>query len=106
VLVNLSKEKRLNLPIKKLSLIEKSVGLIKFKNTGVFFLTRFGVHTFLLKEEIEVIILDKNNKVKLIKFLKPNRIFAWNPIFSKVLELPKGSVKILNLKLGDILKFN
>ncbi len=106
MLTNLSQKKTLELSIRRLNELEKLVGLIKFKNTGVFFTTRFGVHSFFLKETIEVIILDNNNAVKLIKSLNPNRIFIWNPLFTKVLELPKGSIKVLNLKLGDILKFN
>ena len=106
MLINLSNKKTLELRIKRLNELEKFVGLIKFKDTGLLFETRFGIHSFFLKELIEVIILDEKNIVKKIKFLKPNRIFIWNPLLTKVLELPKGSIQTLNLKLGDILKIN
>ncbi len=106
MLINISTKKTANIPIRKLNELEKLVGMIKFKNCGIFFTTRFGIHSFFLKETIEVIILDKNNQVKLIKLLKPNRIFIWNPVFTKVLELPKGSIETLNLNLGNIIKYN
>jgi uncharacterized membrane protein (UPF0127 family) len=95
----------LNIKIRKLENIDKLLGVIKYKDAGVFFNTRLGIHTFFVKTNLDLVILDKKKVVCLKKNLKPNRIFLWNPKFSKVLELPAGSIDNLNLKLGNILKF-
>ena len=39
--------------------------------------------------------------IKLKSDLKPNRIFLWNPIYIKVIELPAGEIKKRNIKIGD-----
>lgn len=85
------------------SLYSKTIGLIGKKNIKpVFFTTRFGIHTFGVKEPIDVVILDNKHKVRKIKTtLTPNRIFFWNPQFNRVLELPKEYVKNKKIKLGD-----
>ncbi len=91
---------------KLLAFDEKSKGLLgKKKAENVYFTTRFGIHTFFMKFSIDVVILTKDNKVaKVKKCLRPNRIFLWNPIFSKVLELECGSIEKLKLKKGDEIK--
>ncbi|MEK7092292.1 MAG: hypothetical protein AAB907_01565 [Patescibacteria group bacterium] len=68
---------------------EKTKGLIG-DNTGipVFFRTRWGIHTFGVSKTIAVAILDDVNKVVQIKQLSPNRVFFWNPLYSRVLEIP------------------
>ena len=84
---------------------EKIVGLIgKKKPESVLILTRFGIHTFFLKFPIDVVVLDKENKVRAIKTLKPNRSFIWNPIYNKVLELPTGTIEEEKIKIGDEIK--
>lgn len=88
------------------SLREKTSGAIIFSKKALILNTRFGIHSFFVKNPLDIIILDKGNKVKLIKNLKPNRIFVWNPKFSKVLELPNGSVDNLKLNIGHVLKFS
>lgn len=82
---------------------EKSLGLLFAKKASpVLIQTRFGIHTFGLKFPIDILILDSSNKViKLKADLKPNRIFLWNPIYSKVIELPAGEIKKRNIKIGD-----
>lgn len=87
---------------------DKSKGLInKLKPENVYFKTRCGIHTFGLKFPLDVVILDKNNKVKKIKeSLKPNRIFLWNPKYEKILELKPGTIKKEKIKIDLILKFN
>lgn len=82
---------------------DKTIGLLgREKAYSVFFKTRFGIHTFGMKFPIDVVILDKNNKVvKIFENLKPNRIFFWLPVFDKVLELPKGEIAINKIKLGE-----
>lgn len=80
----------------------KVIGLIgKKKPVSLLIKTRFGIHTFGLKFPIDVLILDKKNKiVSLKKSLKPNRIFLWNPLYEKVLELPEGTINEEGLKVG------
>ena len=93
----------LNLKVKRLeTLKEKTLGLIgREKVTPVIFETRFGIHTFGLKVPIDVLILDSQKKVVVLKeSLFPNRIFLWNPRDKIVLELPKRTIKKYNIKKG------
>ncbi|HSW48277.1 MAG TPA: DUF192 domain-containing protein [Candidatus Saccharimonadales bacterium] len=96
----------ITLKVRKLSGLYKIKGFLNSKNAyPVYFQTRFGIHTFSLKFPIEVVILDKNNcVVKLKENLKPNRIFLWNPIFDKIIELPSGETKRLKITLGTKLQ--
>lgn len=82
---------------------EKVVGLIGSQKPYPFLLnTRFGIHTIGLKFPIDILILDKNGKVRAIKEkLAPYRIFFWNPFFDTVLELPYGTVRNKNIKIGN-----
>ena len=73
---------------------EKIVGLIgKDKPEALMLKTHFGIHTFGLKFPIDVVILNKENKVvNLKKNLKPKNIFLWNPKYEHVLEMPAGTI--------------
>lgn len=67
--------------------------------------TRFGIHTFGMKYTIDILILDHTNHVVHIKEkLTPNRIFFWNPLFSKIIELPQGSIQKSKTTIGDIVR--
>lgn len=79
------------------------IGLLNSeKPHAIYFRTRFGIHTFGLKFPIDVIILDNNiNVVRLKENLKPNRIFLWNPIHNRVIELPVGEIKKSKTEIGD-----
>lgn len=85
------------------SIQEKIAGLIgKNEPENLLITTRFGIHTFGLKFPIDVLILDNTNKVVSIKQrLKPCRIFLWNPVYEKVIELPSGTVKEKSIELHD-----
>lgn len=85
---------------------EKTFGAIIFSKKALILKTRFGIHTFFVKRTLDIVILDNENRVKKLKKLKPNRILVWNPKFFKVLELPNGSINILKLNIGHILKFS
>ena len=76
------------------SFIAKNLGLIPYASPKTLLLkTRFGIHTFGMRYPIDIVILDKYNKiVKFRKSLKPNRIFLWNPAYTTVLELPSGTI--------------
>lgn len=77
------------------NLAETIRGLIGKRNPEALLLkTRFGIHTYGVKFPIDVLILDNENKVTVIKKnLKPNRIFLWNPKYEKVIELPAGTIE-------------
>lgn len=81
----------------------KIKGLIGIKNPEVIiFKTRFGIHTFLLKFPIDVLILDKKNKVMKLKIkLMPNRVFFWSIKFDTVIEMPVGFIEKSKTEVGD-----
>ena len=78
-------------------------GLIgKNEPENLLITTHFGIHTFGLKFPIDVVILDKNNKVVSIKQgLKPYSIFLWNPMYEKVIELPSGTIREKSIGMHD-----
>jgi len=72
-------------------------------NYGLVFKNCNGIHTFFMKEEIDVILTDKSNN---ILYLYPN-LKKWRVLLPKknvynTYELPKGTIK--NLKINDKLK--
>ena len=73
----------------------------------LYFETRWGVHTFFVKEPIDVLILDEKDVIQSIKKnLKPWRFFFWNPTYYRVIELPKGTREQVNLgKKVDIVYY-
>lgn len=81
-------------------------GLIFYdKPIGMIFQTHFGIHTFFMRYPIDVLILNKKNKVITIKTgLKPNRIYLWNPRYSTVIELPVGTIEKSKTEVGDFLE--
>lgn len=84
------------------SLLDKFLGLHRKSNPKILiFKTRFGIHTFFLKEAIDVIVLDSGSRVVKKATLKPNKLFFWNPKYSTVIELPKGFIKKSKIKLRD-----
>ena len=85
------------------NLKEKVIGLIgKEKPVSLLIKTRFGIHTFGLKFPIDILILNNENKVVATrKSLKPNKIFLWNPMYEKVIELPSGTIEKKAIKMSD-----
>lgn len=88
------------------NLSQKIKGLIGAeKPYAVLINTRFGIHTFGVKFPIDVLVVDKDNQVvKVYENMRPNRLFFWNPIYNKVLELPLGKIKKNNIEIGTQLK--
>lgn len=86
-----------------ISLKEKLFGLVGQINiTPTLFQTHFGIHTFFMKAPIDVIVLNKNCEVMILKQnLKPWKIFFWNPIYKSIIELPWGFIKEKKIKIGD-----
>jgi len=85
---------------------DKSVGLLSKNNPrSLLFYTRFGIHTFGLKLPIDILILNKQNKVVDLKEnCLPNHFFFWNLRYNKVVELPLGSIRKSQTQVGDQLK--
>lgn len=86
---------------------ERLNGLIGKTNIdyGMLFRKCNSIHTFFMKENIDVIGLDNNNKIIYIyENLGKNRIIKINNKLSEtsILELPKGLSKYF--KLNDIIK--
>ena len=86
---------------------ERLNGLIGKTNIdyGMLFKKCNSIHTFFMKENIDVIGLDNNNKIIYIyENLGKNRIIKINNKLSEtsILELPKGLSKYF--KLNDIIK--
>lgn len=68
----------------------------------VYFTTRLGIHTFGVLSPIDVLILDKNNRVvKVRKGLLPNRVFFWNPMYKNVIEMPAGTIVRKHISVGS-----
>lgn len=85
------------------ALQEKVLGLIgKTKPYPIFFKTRLGIHTFGVKFPLDILILDKNAIVRVVKQpLKQRQLFFWNPFYDAVVELPEGTIKKKNINIGD-----
>ena len=63
-----------------------------------------GIHTFFMKETIDIILTDKNNKVLFTyKNLKPNKILFPKKNVYYTYELPSGTINN-NVKKIEILK--
>ena len=90
------------------SFSDRLFGLLKKYNTRCWiFQTRFGIHTFGLKSPIDILVLDDGLKVVKLKMsLVPNKLFFWNPRYSKVLELPEGVIEKTRTEVGDMFKFS
>ena len=108
VLKNLTKKTILTTDLKEAeSLVDQIFGLLKQSNPrSLLFRTRFGIHTFGLKDSIDVLVLDKTQKVVKLAQVSPGSLFFWKPLYNLVIELPKGVLKKSKTKTGDILNFN
>ena len=82
---------------------EKKRGLIGSDGKiGLTMKTRWGVHTFGMKFPIDILVLDKTNKVvKYKRNLKPGKIFFWNPLYNKVVEVPTALLPEGTVRIGD-----
>lgn len=86
------------------SFLDRTLGLLNPSNSRtLLFRTRFGIHTFFLREAIDVLVLDQDFKVRDFRIsLKPNRVFFWNPAFLTIIELPDNTIKNLRIKKDDL----
>lgn len=75
--------------------------LLKRNPRSLLFKTKFGIHTFFLKQSIDVLVLNSENEVIKGKTVNPNKIFIYNPRYDTVIELPQGSLRKSKTKIGD-----
>ena len=87
---------------------DKLLGLMNKKNIdyGLLIKNCKSIHTFFMLESIDVLLLDKDNKILSIKRnVTPNKIVIFsNKKRTNILELPSNSS--LNLKVNDVIDFN
>lgn len=85
------------------SFSDRLLGLIDPRNPrSLVFSTRFGIHTFFLRSAIDVLLLDdSNNVVAFKKHLVPFRFFFYNPVFSRLIELPAGAINRADIRMND-----
>lgn len=79
-----------------ISFKDRLIGLMFKKNInyGLLFNNCRGIHTFLMKEEIDIIATDKNdNIIKEYKNVKPWKILIAPKGTKKIYELPKKTLK-------------
>ncbi len=87
------------------NIFEKISGLMfKDKIYPLYFETRWGIHTFFVRNTITILILDASNKTVRIKNVKPNHIYFWNPRYKKVVELPKDMLSPRTIKVGEVVE--
>lgn len=83
--------------------VSKSIGLLDRRiKKPIFFMTRFGIHTFLLKHDIQVLILDEKCVVIKNVVIEPNKLFFWNPCHHRIVEIAliKGK-EPLKISVGE-----
>lgn len=105
---NVTQRTRVAAKIRKTQkMADRLFGMILSRNSnGLILSSRFGIHTFFMKNPIDVLILDKDRRVVRIREnLMPNSVFIWNPKYNLILELPVGSIRHSKTKLGDVLDF-
>lgn len=107
ILYNSTRKTTLSRDLKKASSLSDSVlGLLNSSNPrSMLFETRLGIHTFFMKEVIDVIVVDKHFIVqRLCSSLKPFRMYFWKPIYPYVIELPSGTISKSKTSKSDVLK--
>ena len=85
------------------SFYERLLGLLNPKNPRhIVIKTHFGIHTIFMQSPIDILLLNKENKiVKKKENFKPYRLFLYNPRFSIVIEMPEGSIKKNHIHIND-----
>lgn len=85
------------------SFFDRLLGLLNPNNPRfLIFRTRFGIHTFFMKKPIDILLLTDDYKVvKMKPNLAPFRIFIYNPKYSLVLEMPKGTIEKYRIRIND-----
>lgn len=106
-LYNSTRKTTLSRDLKKaFGFFDSILGLLNPLNPrSMLFKARLGIHTFFMKEAIDVIVMDKHFVVqKLRPSLKPFRVYFWNPTYPYVIELPSGTIAKSQTSKGDVLE--
>ena len=80
---------------------KRFIGLMNKKDIhkGIFFPKTKSIHTFFMKDNIDVIMIDKDNKIVYYKKnLSKNKIIIKRNAYHTI-ELPKNSIN--NIKIND-----
>ena len=78
------------------------IGKKKIEN-GLIFYNCSSIHTFFMKDNIDIVFLDKNFKIiQLCKNVKKNKIIIEMKA-KHTLELPKGYIEYLSLQINETL---
>ena len=103
ILKNLTRNSIISTDLKAAdSPIDKFFGLLKKSNPrSLLFQTRLGMHTFFLKNSIDIIILDRNLTIRKASSVKPNKLFFYSPQYPYVVELPNGTIIKSKTEIGD-----
>lgn len=86
--------------------LTRLVGLLKRKKLGpeeaIWLVPSKGIHTVGMKFSIDVVFLDKKNKVvALAPDVAPYRMTGIHLLANSVLELPMGTIKKSRTEVGD-----
>lgn len=106
-LINLTKNTWLATKVKKAdSFMTRLIGLLKRRNLGpeeaLWLVPSKGIHTIGMKFSVDVIFVDKDNKVtNLVANLAPFRATRLNLAAHSVIELPDGMIKKSRTEVGD-----
>jgi hypothetical protein len=85
------------------TLFQRCIGLIGRKDIsqGLIIPTRFGIHTFGMREPIDVLAVDAKRRVIKMKLsLPPNRIALFPTSCVYVVELPCQTIAAVDLSVG------
>lgn len=110
--INLTKKTWLATKVRKAdNFLTRLVGLLKRTQLGpeeaLWLIPSKGIHTIGMKFPIDVLFLDKNNKVlAMVSGLLPFRISSVNLKSYSVLELTKGTIKKSHTEVGDDLEIS
>ena len=90
--------------------ISRMIGLLGRRRLspgeGLWIRPSSGVHTVGMRFPIDVIGLDKHQRViKLWKHLRPYRVTSVSAALRSVVELPSGRIAECEIELGDLLQF-
>lgn len=90
------------------NMFSRMKGLMGKKNIdfGLFFDSCNNIHTFFMKEDIDVVYIDKKGFViALDNPIKPWKIGKIIKNGKSLIELPKGTINKFNIKIGQKVNF-
>lgn len=88
---------------KALSWTDKIFGLLLKNNPRcLIFDTHFGLHTFGMTAPIDILVINNQGiVVKVGRSVAPNQFYFYNPIYSRVIELPANTITSSKTAIND-----